>query len=244
MSEHTHWKTAPMPLALEDAAVDVWRAGLLHSPACVDILAKELSLDEWERADRFRFADDRARFIAARAALRRILGGAVGVQARRLRFGYGDFGKPFLSDHAASFNLSHAENVALCAVTKTRAVGVDVEKVLPLKEGEVIGAVFSRLQAAALRALPEPDRLAVAHAGWTRKEAYVKALGDGLNIPLESFDVSLREERDDVLKSEDGRVWRVRPLHPGAGFAGAVAVEGEDFTLRCWKWDWGCGCEA
>jgi 4'-phosphopantetheinyl transferase len=236
------WETAPARSVLKDDEVHVWRAGLQHAPACIEELKRELSPDEKERAQRFHFARDRTRFVAARAFLRRAVARTLERDARGLRFSYGPQGKPSLDGGSVEFNLSHADEIALCALTRFRSVGVDVEKIGPLKEEGVIGRVFSQAQAEALRALPEAERWPRFCAGWTRKEAIVKAHGKGLSLGLRAFDVSLGAE-DDVLRDADGSDWRVRPLLPAAGFAGAVALEGsESFVLRCFAWHWKCGC--
>jgi 4'-phosphopantetheinyl transferase len=236
------WERAPARIAIKDDEVQVWRASLTHGPACVDVLRRGLSADENERAQRFHFPRDRVRFVAARAFLRRVLGQTLDRDAAGLRFAYGAQGKPSLEGGDVEFNLSHAEDLALCAVACGRAVGVDVEKIGPLKEDGVIGRVFSPEQAARLRALPETERWAQFCAGWTRKEAIVKAHGKGLSLGLDAFDVSLGTG-DDVLHDKAGKSWRVRPLSPGAGFQGAVALSGaEPFDVRCFAWRWDCGC--
>ena len=243
MNDETSWRTMPASVVPADGAVHVWRIRLAHLPDCVERLAQNLSEDERERAARFRYPRDRMRFIAARAALRHILARALQGGRTHLRFSYGPKGKPLLAGSDVTFNLSHAEDLALCAVTLRRAVGVDIEKIAPLKQPGIIDRVFSPHQAQMLRALPEPVRWEGFHAGWTRKEAYVKAHGEGLNFPLGSFDVSL-DGRDDMLRDALGEVWTVRGIAPAEGFAGAVAASGDGFTLACWDWDQGCGCRA
>jgi 4'-phosphopantetheinyl transferase len=223
--------------------VHVWRAPLsISDPERADLLAT-LSPDERARADRFHFDRDRAHFIAGRGFLRAILGAYLDVAPRALVFDYSPHGKPRLATGAGGlrFNLSHSHDLALCAVALDRELGVDVEYIQPRLEEGIAERFFSRREVAALRSLPAEAQSAAFFACWTRKEAYVKAHGQGLSLRLDRFDVSLAPgEPAALLRTEDDPAeamrWSLRELVPGPGYAGALAAEGQTWRLRCWQW--------
>src|SRR5207249_8265351 len=138
----------------------------------------------------------RDRFIVGRAVLRLILAGYVHELPRRLRFDYGPHGKPALAHdgkpHATHFNVSHSQGLAVYAITRGKEIGIDIEYVCPARSIDAVAeTAFSPWELAALQSLP-PDRRQIAFfTCWTRKEAYLKARGEGLSLPLEQFDVSL-----------------------------------------------------
>jgi len=200
----------------------------------LDRISACLSRDEWERAGRFRFALHRDRFRAARGWLRRILGSYLDVAPERVRLRYGRHGKPELGGALANsglrFNVSHSEGLGLCALARDRDVGVDVERVKPLRDLEAVAEhFFSRRERSELQRLPEEALLPGFYACWTRKEAFIKATGEGLARPLHGFDVSVGEparlERVAGDPEEAGR-WSVVELRPASGYAAALAVEG------------------
>jgi 4'-phosphopantetheinyl transferase len=208
-------------------------------------LAGILAPDERERAERFHFERLRWRFVVGRGVLRIILAGYLGTAPAGVRIAYGLRGKPRLADghgDALRFNLAHSGGLALYAVTRGRELGVDLEEVRPLEDAEAIAArYFSAGEAAALGALPHADRLAGFFRCWTRKEAYVKARGEGLAIPLHQFDVSVApDEPARLLGSRrepgDADRWSLVGLSPAPGYAGALAIEGRGWSLSCWQW--------
>ncbi len=211
--------------------VHVWRVDLDGVPE--GAVASSLSADERERAGRFRFERDRRRFVVARGVLRRLLGRYLDREPARVRFGYGPRGKPFVAAGGGlRFNLSHSAGLALLAFGWRREVGVDVERVRPVPEAEDIARrYFSRWEEAELRRLPAGERQAAFFRCWTRKEAFVKATGDGLSRPLDGFDVTLAPGEPARLLRLAGepaaghRFW-IEDVSPGRGFAAALAVEG------------------
>ena len=163
--------------------VDIWRIRLDVQGEGQDLRGL-LSPEEIQRADQFHFENGRRRFIRARAAMRRILGGYIGIAPRKIAFSYGAVGKPELAagleKFGIRFNLSHSGELALLAVTRGLAVGVDVELVNPEFAGrEIAERCFSANEARYLLALPVGDRADAFFSIWTRKEAYIKALGAG-----------------------------------------------------------------
>lgn len=240
------WSPPPAEVALADGEIHVWCASLDQPAWCVGSLAEWLSPDEATRAGRFCFERDRTRFIVGRGLLRAILGRYVDADPARLRFHYGPRGKPSLAGGhgggALRFNLAHSDGVALYAVTRGREIGVDVERLRPIPDAEQIAArCFSPRENAVLCGLPAGARLQAFFNCWTRKEAYVKALGDGLAWPLDAFDVplgpggaagSIRLYGAPEVISR----WAVRALEPAVGCVGAVAAEGHPWRLACWTW--------
>jgi len=220
--------------------VHLWRASLDVAAERVTLLERTLSPDERARAARYRFARDRVRYVVARGTLRAILGRYLDLDPAGLRFVYGPQGKPALApEHGRelSFNLSHAGDIALCAVTRDRRVGVDVEQVVPDVAGSTVAEhTFSPRDVATLRALPLHEQTAAFFRCWTRKEAYVKALGAGFSLDLTSFDVSLAPGEPPALLATrpdptEAARWSFHDVDAGPGYVAALAVEGHGVTL-------------
>jgi 4'-phosphopantetheinyl transferase len=187
---------------------------------------------ETARAACFRFARDRDRYIACHGILRTLLAHSVGRPARALRFDVGSRGKPALSDRAAHFNISHSHHLALIAISRNVTVGCDIELHDDRFLNENIPAhFFSPAEIAELNALPQPERLAAFFAGWTRKEAYIKARGLGLSLPLDSFDVSLAPSARPALHRGCAG-WSARAFEPLPHCSAAVIAEGEDWPMN------------
>ena len=240
-----NWHLPPDNLALPDDETHVWRASLCLPPERVLELRQLLSDDELNRADRFRFEEDRNACIVARGVLRIILGRYLNVAPAQVRFAYNPYGKPFLppetNPQKVQFNLSHSAGLALFAFTRQREIGVDLERIQHQFEfEEIAGRFFSPREAARLRSLPDEMKPEAFFNCWTRKEAYIKARGEGLSLPLDSFDVTLKpgkparlvRTRDSPLEATQ---WRLQTLWPGGGFTGALAVKGNNWRLQCWQ---------
>ncbi len=227
-----------MRLRIAADRVDLWRASLPALPA----LQAQLSPDELDRAARFHFEKDSRHFIAARGWLRTVLARYLDTSPADLRFDYGVRGKPVLSTGCdLRFNLSHSHDLVLLAVTKKRELGIDVEFIKASIGPEIAERFFSAAEIAELRALPREQQRAAFFAGWTRKESYIKATGTGLFAPLDCFTVSLapNESRVSLRVHDDEREaarWTLCSLHLDEGYAGALAVEGSDWRLRCFDW--------
>ncbi len=240
------WRPPPRHPVASDSEIQVWRMRLDRPAFEIREMRDVLSEDEDARAARFVFDRHRARFIAGRASLRRILGRYLNRAPERLDFNYGHRGKPFLKDDPAGkalrFNLSHSSELALLAVVGSRDIGVDVERVRAVQyHMRIAGRFFSPGEVAAIRALPPEVRYEAFFNCWTRKEAYIKALGDGLAYPLDAFEVSLApgtpaallHVNDDPNASTE---WFMKALDPGAGYVGAVALRGKGYRVTCWEW--------
>lgn len=241
------WYQPPGDLHLSRDHVDVWRTCLDLPEAAIADFAETLSSAEHERAARFRMTDKRNEYIIARGLLRRILARALGGDPQHFIFTYGAHGKPALAqtwkDEAIHFNVSHTQNVALVAVSLKRLVGVDVEHMRPNIECETLAQrFFSSNERASLMDLRQADRRQAFFTCWTRKEAFIKAVGKGLSLGLDQFDVSLQPGEPAALlvtrwdASEASR-WSIVDLDVGYGYSAAIAIEGHGGTVRCWE-DW------
>ena len=238
------WLDPPEGLTLASDEVHVWQAALVAGGLDAEALARLLSPDEMGRADRFRFAEGHNRFVVARGLLRVLLGRYLGAGPAELRFRYGPHGKPGLDaphEQDLRFNLSHSGNRVLYAFTRGREVGIDVEAIRWERDhGSLAERFFAPAEAAALRALPAPARLAAFYAGWTRKEAYMKARGTGIALGLSRFQVSLAPDEPAALLHVEGEPdeparWSLTPIDAGPGYAAALAVEGAPLPVCCWR---------
>lgn len=235
------WPAASLRPGLGPGEVHVF-AVEVDAPAAAGLL-DELAPDERERAARFHFERDRRRFAATRASLRRLLGGYLGQPAAAVRFAYGPRGKPSLAGEPASlrFNVTHSGGLALLAFTTGFELGVDVEPLRPVEDAEAIAErYFSPAEAAVLRGLAEPERSRAFLRGWTLKEAFIKATGDGLSRPLDEFEVPLLPDEPARLLRLAGDPaaaarWWLQDLAPAEGFAAALAVEERPARVLCWR---------
>ena len=200
-----------------------------------------LAPDELARAERYRFADDQRRFIAARAGLRLRLAQVLQADPAQLQFDYGERGKPRLasgqSDGQWQFNLSHSGDVAMLAAMPGLPVGVDVEVLRPMRDRDaLVRRWFSVAENTAYFALPVGQQQQAFFAAWTAKEALVKALGQGLHFPLQQFDVQVEAQGPGALLSLQGVAgadsgWCLVNLQPADGLAAAVAVQGSQLQV-------------
>jgi 4'-phosphopantetheinyl transferase len=240
------WSSPPATMILGINEVHVWRAPLDGPPQQIDSFLHTLAADERTRADRFYFQRDREHFIAAHGVLRAILGLYLNRAPESLSFCYSSHGKPALvwelGRDAIHFNISHSHGVALYAIARDREVGVDVELIRrDLELEQIAERFFSRREVATLRALPADLRKYAFFLCWTRKEAYIKARGEGLSLPLDQFDVSLIPGEPATLLStqpdpDEALRWSLQELTLASNYVAAVAVEGHGWSLCRWQW--------
>ncbi len=233
-------RASPTP-ALGEAEIHLWSVPLDPSPEEVASLQELLDPDEMKRALRFRFDRHRRRFIVGRGMLRRILGSYLGHDPRDLAFAYGEKGKPSLDARFSSsgicFNLSHSSELAFYGMTRGGELGVDVELRRPMPDAEQIAErFFSASEKEALRAIPQERKSEAFFNCWTRKEAYIKATGDGLSMPLDRFDVTLTPGEEARMVSAEGSrekaaSWSLFHLEPAEGYVAAVAIPGHGWRL-------------
>jgi 4'-phosphopantetheinyl transferase len=240
------WIFPPGILVLGCDAVHVWRATLDQTPSQIQGFLHTLAPDEQARAERFYFERDREHFIVARGVLRAILGGYLDRAPEYLSFCYGSHGKPALAGESDGdtirFSVSHSHGVSLYAVARGREVGIDLELIrADVGALEIAERFFSQREVAMLRALPTEAQRQAFFRCWTRKEAYIKAQGEGLSMPLDQFDVSLTPGEPAAIlgtqrnPSEASR-WSLHELAPAPGYVAALAVAGHGWHLARWQW--------
>jgi 4'-phosphopantetheinyl transferase len=217
---------------LHPEELHVWAVPLHGDP---ERFGAPLSAAETQRLQRFHFADHRRRYQISHAALRAILAGYLGVDAATLEFAHGPRGKPYLAGKGVSFNLSHSAKLALIGIASSE-LGLDIEKVRHLESlTEIARKHFSPSEFTALDKLQGEAREMAFYRCWTRKEAYIKALGEGLSMPLDTFDVSLCEEPR-FLACRDGREdpanWSMLDVSPGPEFVGAAAIRARSVQVK------------
>jgi 4'-phosphopantetheinyl transferase len=236
------WLPPPTNLNLTNHEVHVWRAALDLASSQVKHLRGILTTDELDRAERFHFDKDRRYFIAGRGLLRTILSRYLSVPPENLRFCYNSYGKPSLAPefdhHRLNFNLSHSDGLALYAITRNREIGIDLERIRTnIEYEELAKRFFSPREVAVFRTIPAEMKARTFFSCWTRKEAYIKAQGQGLSIPLDSFDVSLVPGKPAMLltvrnKPREVSHWTLQDLKLGDGFVGTIAVRTRNRKLR------------
>jgi 4'-phosphopantetheinyl transferase len=244
------WCAPPASLDIPTTHVDVWRVFLDLELGSLRSAESILSTDETERAARFHFDRDRDHFIVAHSSLRAILSRYIHREPHELEFSTNEYGKPtFLSDTKIEFNISHSGEYALIAVARARKVGIDVERIRRDVEFESLAQrYFSPKEVAELMSLPSEQKPIAFYIGWTRKEAYIKAQGFGLSLPLGSFDVSLNEPvalRATRPDPREAARWNLFSLDVAPGYAGALVVESDipnawmraRPAIRCWDWN-------
>jgi 4'-phosphopantetheinyl transferase len=226
----------PNDLANLADEIHVWTFDIIASEAIAARFEPVLSEEEVDRAARFHFRKLRDSFVLTRGILRHLLGRYLGVPPAAIRISYGSKGKPALADNKLlQFNMSHSGDKAIIALTRDCAIGVDVERVRFMTDMQQIAERFFCPEEAA-EILSFPDCQRAFFFCWTRKEAFIKAIGDGLSVPLDSFRVTVRADSPERLVhpgSETGAVesWTLRGLSLGEGYEGAVAYAGSNRHL-------------
>ncbi|HEB51800.1 MAG TPA: 4'-phosphopantetheinyl transferase superfamily protein [bacterium] len=224
--------TDPGGPRLAAGEVHVWAVPLTGDSAPFAAL---LSPAEQARVKRFRFADHQRRYQISHGALRRILAGYLGREPHEIDFRQGARGKPYLTDDRPFFNLSHSGKLALIAVADEE-LGIDLEKVRHLESlTQIAERHFSEREFGALDALAGQARELAFYRCWTRKEAYIKALGEGLSMALDAFEVSLCEEPRFVAchdGREDPADWAMLDVSPGPEFVAALAMRAAAPTVH------------
>ena len=233
------WPAVMTEEGLREKEVHVWCANLEPGADQLAALEETLTDAEVERANRFRFWRQRRRYVAGRGILRVLLGRYLDLNPAEVNLSYNEFGKPFLNTNRLQFNLSHSEGVALYAFCLAEDIGVDLEKIRAINDAEGIAArFFSPNEYSRLQALPAENRSAAFFACWTRKEAFIKAEGEGLSFPLDDFDVTFSPGEEPRLitlggSTEKAENWTLFSLVPAAGYAAALAVRGQEWQLSC-----------
>ena len=224
--------------------VHIWSARQPSEPS--PDLERALSPEERDRAGRFHFVEHRSAFAFAHGVLRDVLSQYLHRPPRDIRFRQNAFGKPSLDEtdggRQTEFNLSHAGRLVLIGLCRGRRIGIDVEEIRPMDDISAIAESHFTSQEHEFIFRQQPaDRDRTFFRCWTRKEAYVKAVGKGLSIPLNSFDTLTSEAQrggllDSGSSSKDGAMWQLADLELPEGYVGAVAVETGINRLVCFEW--------
>ncbi len=246
-STDQQWNIPPPNIVLQDNEVHVWRASLNALYADIEALKQLLTDEEVARAERFYFEKGRHGYIVTHGILRILLGRYLDVDPRQLRFGTNSYGKPSVENPARGtqlhFNLSHTHELVVFAFTYLGEVGIDIEYMRTNVEYETLAKhFFSPLENAVLHNLPEDMKQEAFFNCWTRKEAYIKARGMGLSLPLDLFDVSLKPGEPAALlgSRENGQEvarWTFQAMMMPPDYAGALAVEGHGWHAHYWQWE-------
>lgn len=236
------------PQTISSRTVHLWQFDLAISKDQVERYRDLLSRDENQRADRFYFDRDRIHFIAGRAAVRIILARYLQLSPETIVFSYAPNGKPELAgglqESGLKFNLSHSRNRALLGIASNACIGVDIEFInQEFASDEIAQRFFAPGEITRLREMSAKERPAAFFSCWTRKEAYIKAVGQGLSLPLDSFEVAFGPGvkpsllRVETSPDEAGR-WSMYNISAAEGYAAAIIIEGKDHKLDDLEWDW------
>jgi 4'-phosphopantetheinyl transferase len=237
------WPPPPPAWPLAKGEVHVWFADLDLPAQRRAVLARLLSADERQRADRYSPVPAREQFVAARGLLRVLLGAYLHVPPAEVVFAAGPQGKPTLAGAPLHFNVSHSRGGALIAVTTVAEVGVDLERLRPYPNyRDMAERFFHPGEAAALVALPAAQAEQAFFHVWTRKEAFLKATGLGIAGGLERVQISVPPDEPARVLDIDGASapaarWSLTTLLPREGYVGALALEARNYQLKCWTWE-------
>ena len=232
----SHWTDPPAQLSPERDYAHLFALALDLPLERLEQLSQLLSADEQARAKRFLPSAARRRFTAAHGQLREILSAYLGCAPGNLRFHQNAYGKPAL-EKGPHFNLTHTDDAGLLGVSFEHVLGVDLEAVTRSVDfTNIARRFFAPAEVQALLALPAEQQPQAFFNGWTRKEAYLKARGEGLSIPLDSFVVSLAPGEPAVIQGVEPD-WQIFALDVGPAYAAALVSAGELNGLRCWNWE-------
>lgn len=225
---------------LSSQTIDLWRVLLTDLSSQEERFLALLSPDEVQRANRFRFPQHRTRFILARGILREILSLYTGTQPKEIVFEYGPRGKPYLKDNHfdLQFNVSHSDDVAVYAITQHAEVGVDIQKVEEGHHESVAKRFFSEEENKQLQQLPEHERAQGFCQLWASKEALIKAVGEGLYVPLGDFSVALHEKSQWITLTHEQRTQKfyLENVTTFPGYKAAFAISQTIQERKYWEW--------
>ena len=238
------WLELPDSFELLRGQVHVWRGSLEKSQAERDVMWRFLSPDERARAERFHFDVHRHHFIVGRGLLRWLNGRYLSISPQDIQFSYGAFDKPTLvTEPALQFNVSHSHEGLLVALVWETAVGVDIEHIRSMDGmDDIARRYFSPVESAAYLSVADSEKPDVFFNCWTRKEAFIKAVGEGLAFPLDEFEVSLLSgEPARLLKvrgsEQEAARWWMRSFDPFAGYRAALIVESQELDCAFFDGD-------
>jgi len=227
--------------SIKNHSVHLWHVQLTDFLIEVPTLSLLLNSDEIQRAERFRFEEHKQRYIVARAMLRNILGLYSKQAPKEIIFTYGVRGKPYLlhNPHNLQFNLSHSHDVAVYGITTQHEMGVDVEKIADASKEDIAKRFFSQEEYHRLMQLPAGQRSNGFYQLWSRKEAVIKAIGEGLYAPLHLFTVAMTSNAEFLNLIHQGNTLslHVENFATIAGYQAAFATIQQVKEILHWRWD-------
>jgi 4'-phosphopantetheinyl transferase len=240
----SQWQTTPDDLLLSPDYVDIWRCCVGLADDQIGELSSLLSAEEKARAQRLKIAEKQNQFVITRGRLRQILGKYLNSDPCAFKFEYATHGKPYLEErwqgHEILFNVSHSHNFVLIAMSLDHQLGIDIEKIQHDKDHTFLARrFFSKREQAELTALPEEIKRRAFYSCWTRKEAFVKAVGDGITYGLDTFDISVHPDETQPslnihTNSTEDITWSVFNIPMDEDYMAALAVTGNTVSVRCW----------
>jgi 4'-phosphopantetheinyl transferase len=245
------WSRGSLPAVLKKDEIHVWSARLNGEMSRWDCPPGLLSCEERATARRFYCERDRRRYMAAHGVLRLILAGYLRTRPEELRFRRGRHGKPYLDEAEGNasihFNLSHTEDLVLCSLVREQEIGIDAERIRPIRATEqIVSSFFTPCERRYLASLNREQRRKAFLHGWTRKEAFLKALGGGLSLGLDGVSVPLASCTHGTWLRLETRLdrsgdWHACELGLGEAYVAALAIRGRDWNVKCWCWPEGAG---
>ncbi len=235
--------TANYLFELPKKEVHLWHCRFDANKRNIETFKRILSDDEKEKAAKFKFDIHREQAVISRGVLRTLLGKYIKKHPHDLRFGYTEFGKPFLKENSSlGFNVSHSGNRAIFGFVHHAEIGVDIEKRKDdFEVMEIAQHFFSSDEILALENLPQIQRISAFYRCWTRKESFIKAKGSGLSFPLASFSVSLDMDNAELLRTDWDAVekgeWRMFSFQPEEGYLGAISIRGGISEVSQMDWN-------
>ena len=237
------WQQTPKTLDLSSNHIDIWLCHLKDLSKNIDEFYSLLAKDERERADKLKIEHKRKQYIITRGSLRQRLGSLTNLEPKDFMFEYMEHGKPILANDPRytdiTFNVSHSNDFSLIAITQKQVIGIDIEKINPdLDHQQLVTRFFSTTEQSEFQALPENIKAQTFCACWTRKEAFIKAVGDGVSYGLENFDVSVDPENQTpaiYLHKHSEESWSALNLPIDDDYMACLVSNGGDINVRCWR---------
>lgn len=239
------WKKPPADLKLDSKFIDIWRTPLDLPKSEIDNYANLLSAEEMKRAERFKVKRKYREYIISRGLLKKILGIVLKSDPLDIRIQYAEHDKPFITDtwrdKQVSFNVSHSHKQTVIALSLDRTLGIDIEHIRDNVEFKKLAKrFFSKQESSDLDTYTNSGIAKAFFACWTRKEAYVKALGDGISFGLSEFSVSVNPYDSDVSLTthwdqDEASKWSIKNLETEEDYIAALATDGGKFKLRLWR---------
>ena len=237
---NVEWAMPSRPPVINDGKVHVWRADLPDFADKESELFRLLSVDEQQRADKYHFEKDRLSFVIRRGMLRVILASYLDQHPAQIGFKYNNFNKPALEVNTQIFfNASSSQNVAIVAVTPEKRIGVDIEFLdEKFPKMEIAERYFSPDEVSSIRDLPRELQTAAFFECWTKKEAYVKAIGDGMSHPLPNLVISSKEPDSLSVDSlcKEARGWSITSFVPETNYIASHAYEAGQQEISYFRW--------